>query len=215
MDRVDADVWILTETHSSLSPNGTGYHGVDSDGRPLMDGNRGIKAGSHWVTIWSRLPIEKIDLSRGDPRRVAAAITGETGSKVAVYGTVLPWTGDTETEGMRSVLARQVEEWTDLKARHEDRLCVAGDFNVNLGGEHFYGSNDSKEAVQEALDSTGLTAMTRYENTPGRRYGIIDHVAVPTDAAPMSELFCVWEDHDSQGRQLSDHPGAAVDIDTW
>ena len=70
MAKVDADVWVLTETHDSLSLTQSGYRPIHGEQRPVGDGqHRNIMAGSRWVSIWSRLPISRIELAPGDPRR--------------------------------------------------------------------------------------------------------------------------------------------------
>src|SRR5664280_1921694 len=87
LDRVDADVWVLTETHNSVSP-GPGYSAAstrypDRPGEP----------GERWVTIWSRLPIEPLPPARDPARTVAALVQPPHGAPLVVYGTVLPWLG--------------------------------------------------------------------------------------------------------------------------
>src|SRR5665647_2392857 len=87
LDRIDADVWVLTETHNSVSPGpeysaaSTGYS--ERPGEP----------GERWVTIWSRLPIEPLPPTRDPARTVAALVQPPDGAPLVVYGTVLPWLG--------------------------------------------------------------------------------------------------------------------------
>lgn len=80
MAKVDADVWVLTETHDSLPLAEAGYEPVHGEQRPVGGGrNRDVNAGSRWVSIWSRLPIEPVDLPASDPRRTAATTTASNG----------------------------------------------------------------------------------------------------------------------------------------
>src|SRR5665647_2911689 len=84
LDRVDADVWVLTETHDSVSP-GPGYSAV-SAGQPDRPG----EPDERWATIWSRLPIEPLPPTRDVARSVAALVHPTTGRPLVIYGTVLP-----------------------------------------------------------------------------------------------------------------------------
>jgi hypothetical protein len=66
--RVEADVWILTETHDSVTP-GPEHRSVSTNGldRPGAPGER-------WVTIWTRLPVEPLPATSDPVRSVAARI---------------------------------------------------------------------------------------------------------------------------------------------
>lgn len=98
MSVVNADVWVLTESHRELAPDsaaprqdGAGDRDPPPAPRPRPDGHaliasshqapdRGPDAGERWVTIWSRIPAEPIALG-ADPERTAgrccARRTGE------------------------------------------------------------------------------------------------------------------------------------------
>ncbi|MET0338074.1 MAG: hypothetical protein ABW063_09970, partial [Caulobacter sp.] len=82
----DADIWVPTETHDDLSLPPP-YVGVSTDARP------GMKRGSRWTTIWSRLPVfERLGV-KDENRSVAVIVRGEMGDLI-VFGTVLPWHSD-------------------------------------------------------------------------------------------------------------------------
>ena len=95
IEEVDADVWILTETHDELSLADAGYSPVHADQRPTT-GAREVIEGSRWVSIWSRLPVSERIADLADPRRTAAAVIDAADRRVVVYGTVLPCYHDTE-----------------------------------------------------------------------------------------------------------------------
>lgn len=211
MLRVDADVWILTETHDSLSLQRHGYVPTYSAQRPLGDGtSRNVIDGSRWVTVWSRSPVRR-RLALADASRTVGCVIDTEAGDLVVYGTVLPWYNDTETAGMDVALATQRREWKLLTAENQ-HACVAGDFNVNLGGPHYYGSKKSKAAVAAALSEAGLTAITDFSHTPEREYGLIDHIAFSTQLAKEAALVAVWPGRSDAGKVLSDHPGVATDV---
>ena len=136
----NADIWVLTETRDSFNVGGR-YSPVHSDLQP------GTLISGRWVTIWSRWPcIERV--ATRDPIRTAAALYDTPLGKLLVYGTVLPWHSDRGPSGdaenwaeHHRVIPEQAEEWVTLGATHPDAaLCVAGDLNMNLGGERYYGT---------------------------------------------------------------------------
>lgn len=71
----DADIWALTETHDSLAPTDQ-HQPVHSDQRPLH--GRRVRAGSRWVSIWTRYPIiERVMAPNADTERTVALRTEE------------------------------------------------------------------------------------------------------------------------------------------
>jgi len=211
MYAVDADVWVLTETHDSLGP-GSDYAAVHASQRPF--GSDGVVEGSRWVSIWSRHGFVEAEIAVGDRERTVACIVDFEGRRLVIYGTVLPWTNDSERDGMEAELSRQAPEWLSLPTEHDASFCLAGDFNVNLGGPHYYGSNASKEAVATRLRDADLVAMTDFERTKDRRpdYGIIDHIALSSDLAPSATLVDLWGPRTEDGRPMSDHSGVCIEI---
>src|SRR5688500_14052846 len=80
---IDADVWVLTETHEAISP-GDGYRAVSTTGS-----DRDQAAGERWTMIWSRLPIVGVETTCDPVRTVCARIAVDAGRTLLVYGTVL------------------------------------------------------------------------------------------------------------------------------
>src|SRR4051794_9835943 len=66
-----ADIWVLTETHRDLDLSKT-HRSVCSEQRPSL-GNKKVRGGSTWVTIWSRFPLLR-KIMVPDARRMVAAI---------------------------------------------------------------------------------------------------------------------------------------------
>jgi endonuclease/exonuclease/phosphatase family metal-dependent hydrolase len=211
MESYDADVWVLTESHDSLSP-GPEYQPVHSAQRPQASNPTQVVDGSRWVSIWTRLPILSVETDLADPKRTAACLVELGGCRLVVFGTVLPWYRDTECPtGMAAELERQGPNWSGLATAHGAYCCVAGDFNVNIGGDHYYGSKASKAAVAEQLNKTGLTAVTGYDRAG--RSDLIDHIALSNDLAPATKVVCIFDPIDDKPGKLSDHRGVVVDVD--
>ncbi len=81
---VDADIWILTETHHNAVP-GSEYRSSSS-----IELGGIFVAGERRTTIWSRLPIIS-EQQVGDPETAACVEVETPGGRMIVYGTVLPY----------------------------------------------------------------------------------------------------------------------------
>ena len=207
---INADVWVLTETHRDFSP-GPNYsliaHSADAHGRDAAH-------GECWVAIWSRLPAQEVPLT-ADVQRVAAARVGDT----TVVGIVLPWLTDNRDgrpghETFRSRLAQQVVDWKRLRTESLG-LCVAGDFNQDLlAVGHYYGSADGREALRAALDEAYLECLTEGDDDPLAKYGLacIDHICVGGLETRESPRSSVWPTPGQLTSLVSDHYGFYADV---
>ena len=211
MDEIDADIWILTETHDDLSP-GPEFRAVHGANRPLDDGNRQVVKGSRFVSIWVGGEGTLTSLDVTDRVFSVACLVGTEIGPLVVFGTVLPWYG---RGNYVETVEAQSTDWEALGRKCGANVCVAGDFNADLeGGPHYYGAKASKTAITEALADTHLTLLTGHQRTKstGRKHGLIDHIAISNDVASGSREPIVWDMVDAKGRRLSDHVGVAVDI---
>lgn len=211
---VEADVWVLTETHRGFSP-GPGYRLIaDSTDAPDRDAPR----GECWVAIWSRLPAEPVELTADLERVAAARVQGA----VSVVGTVLPWLSDGRTVGLRGEaafrarLAEQAADWRRLR-ENGGPLCVAGDFNQDLlEAGHYYGSAGGREALRAALVDAGLECLTGGADDPlsgPAGLACIDHICVGGMRARGRPRSAVWPAVGELPRSLSDHYGVWVEVD--
>jgi hypothetical protein len=210
-----ADIWVLTETHSSLdlSSTHTPYHSAP---RPIV---RNVDAGSTWVTIWSRFDlIGRLDVP--DPRRQVAAMFTTPVGKLAVAGVVLPWHSDMgdrpcepspgEWEEHRRVVRDEVPMLlANLFAAKDCRHVVAGDFNTVLAQPGYCAGPEGIEALSSLLSSHGLVTHTMhvpYLWQPPYQH-LIDHVC--TDLG-QAQSITTWVGNDGQIPHLSDHPGVVA-----
>jgi hypothetical protein len=217
-----ADIWVLTETHDALQPPGVA-HAAHSFPRPRYGAR--VKEGSRWTSIWSRFPCEPADVTLSDPERtIVARILTPTGALV-VYGTVMPWNGDKGRMGERPgargwsefyrVAPQQIAEWRALQARYPDAaLCVAGDFNVDMGAGAFYGSREAIVMLRDGLNTCALTCISEPSRFPAGRlvHPPIDHIALPSAWAHRARVTAAWEGRVGSPR-LSDHSGFVVSVD--
>ena len=208
----DADIWVLTETRDALDLGPT-HFAVHSDPRPKT------RVGERWVSIWSRLPLlERVPVR--DPSRTVCALFDAPSGPLLVYGAVMPWHADYGVEGTAKgwteqyrVVPEQASEGAALRERSpRAALCVAGDFNMSLGGAHYYGTKRGRELLQAGLDGAGLACVTRTEHVPPGllKWPHIDHVAVPVEWAGRSHVVAAWPGT-IDGVRLSDHSAVVVE----
>ena len=72
MREVDADVWVLTETHAEVTP------GAEFSGVATLEPDPEHEVGENWTTVWSRFPIELLART-SDPSRAVAALVKAPG----------------------------------------------------------------------------------------------------------------------------------------
>jgi endonuclease/exonuclease/phosphatase family metal-dependent hydrolase len=221
----DADIWVLTESDINLSP-GEDYCMIACSSAHAEDlaVERNKNAGAVWTTIWARLYADRI-LTIADPDRTAAALViPEDDAPLLVYGTVLPWNGDTRSKHYRGfnafthVLDVQATEWTSLIAitrqQHpEARLCVAGDFNQEWTKDK-YVSEQGRNKLMKMMDdprhplvcATGLN-----DPLPGKvNRHTIDHICISGPATDFAVGF--WPPTAAELKGLSDHYGLWLDL---
>jgi len=207
----NADVWVLTETHESLSP-GDNFEHFDSDPRPTDA--RQIDDKSHWVTIWVSKKFEAHPLEvKFDSERTVACEIETSVRKLTVFGTVLPWYND-ERSFSGEVNGQCKKDWTRLLEERGAPLCVAGDFNVSVSEHHYYGSRVSRGALQKCLEDSNLTLLTDFEATKGSfpEHGLIDHIAISKEFATPIGAIEVIQRRNSNDHPLSDHCGVVVQL---
>ena len=209
IERADADIWVLTETQDGLAL-GSSYTPQHSEPHPQ-------KRPQRWVTIWSRHPlIKRIDVR--DPIRTAAALYATPLGKVLVYGTVMPWSSDRGLSGVEAywaehhrVVSEQVKECSELRDDHGDAaICVAGDFNMTLGGGYPYGTPKGSQLLEDGLKEAGMACVTRMEHVPRDAMSHIDHICVPEEWAVRTTVVDGWPGT-IEGVRLSDHSAVVIE----
>jgi hypothetical protein len=194
MQVVDADVWVLTESHAQVAP-GDGYRRIAQSGR-----DHATDAEESWVALWSRVGGTPVITTDRD-RTAAIEVAFGPDRSLVVFGTVLPWLGSrwrnfpaANSVAFGASLAEQVSDWERIQAEDPRReLCVAGDFNQDLlAAGHYYGSKVGRAAVRSALNTAMLSCPTSdpadvvYHHTAGRAAGI-DHICISAGLPPRTQ----------------------------
>jgi len=222
LSQINADIWILTETHELVSP-GSGYSSVMS-GEP----DRESEPGEHWAGIWSRHPISHLPSFVSDTARCTAAyIEHPDIGQIVVYAMVLPWGGSQwrvfKSAGgaaFAEALHTYVGDWRNLRAAFPDALhVVAGDFNQDLAPYHYYGSKKQRELLEAALAAPDIrmTALTAEANDPvdwdpNDRYACIDHICMSESPGLCVGETVRWPESGKSDPGLSDHAGVTVEL---
>lgn len=219
MQGVEADIWVLTESHSRVAP-GDGYQLVAQSGRADSS-----DAEESWVAVWSRIGGTRV-LTTDRDRTAAMEVSIGPARSLVVFGTVLPWLGSAwrgvaaaNGAAFGASLAEQVTDWRRMQAEDPRReLCIAGDFNQDLlTVGHYYGSKACRAAVRSALATTGLLCPTAdpsdavHRHTAGRAAGI-DHICISTGLSAANVSAHVWPAPEALGATLSDHFGVCITV---
>jgi len=209
-----ADIWVLTETHDDLRPPQCEFV-AHSEPRPKNWS--GIRPGSRWVSIWSRFPIlDNVTFPTADKERTMAVLLDIGQSrKLIVYGTVMPWKGDRGIQDWSEhhrVVSQQCAEWHELSRSYPDAaLCVAGDYNTDMGTGSYYGTKQGIAMLRAGLTACKLFCATEMLRVP---LGLlqnppIDHIAVPSAWESSTSVVSAWP---SQKGVLSDHSGLVIEV---
>lgn len=209
--RKQCDLWVLTEAHRGqlVSP---GMHSAFS-----APGSGIYHASECAVALWSRWPLQILEVA--DPRLSVCAMVRIPGCdrEVIVYGTVIPYAND-------GVAAGEAKRWqrheqavdalmTDCaRLRQEDPsrlVIIAGDFNMNMDGTHWYGLNATKRRLLSVSESLGFICHTSQDIRKERNMprASVDHIWTTSNAQPAVRPDYWMSDS-------SDHNGVSVKLKT-
>lgn len=221
MEGLNADVWVVTEGRRDYLPL-DGFHGVHSppEGAPRDD----LECLS---AVWAPddAGVRQLDMpvpvSRGS---VAATLATPALGTIIVYASVIAYAAERRHIDGRaasknwevhlSEIERQSNEWVDLRNAHPNvPLVVAGDFNMNLAGPHWYGTTAGRDLLRQGLAKAGLRCITDVDVTatgqlPGKQ--LVDHICISEDLEMVGQIETRAPDPD--GVRLSDHPAVAATL---
>lgn len=214
---VDADLWVLTETNSTITLDG--YASLASEGQHGYH-----STGENFATIWSRWPICR-RLPTFDAFFTVCAEVNSPAGPMVVFGTIITYANDRGLNGTarrweehRKSIEAHAADWDRLRKEFPDHLfCVAGDFNQSRDRSGWYEDAESVKKLTSALDRSSLLCVTEDDM---RAKGLlqsrasIDHVCLSQSLATQVVAVGAWEGTTVDGRRMSDHNGIVVDINT-
>lgn len=218
MAAVDADIWVLTETHVDHGPE-AGYNSVHTP--PFIDRR---PEDERWVGIWSRYPMTPVADPPARARGTLATLVSSPIGELVVYGCVIAWANeptlaDGSATSMWQAHAETVEQidrdLTAIRSRHPDiPIVLAGDFNQDRDGSGWYGTHAVRRQLTEVLDRHDLSCPTAIDVVATgllRSHHLVDHICVSRSLVADVEVHC-WETIDDDAIRLSDHPTVAIDV---
>ena len=230
MRMIDADVWILTETNSCVSP-GSEYQRLES--RPITGPER-YAAGENRTTIWSRLPLGPEPVETHDPETAVCAEIKHGGSLFLIYGTIIPYhaagtrypyrfegevvVGRKAWELHYVSIANHGADWSRLREKFTGHhLVVAGDFNQNRDGRRWYGTDKGRQDLGEALAGANLACATKGVIEPVKEGDLlnptVDHICLDRALEERGIVVRGWPAGETPGgKRLTDHIGVYVDV---
>lgn len=220
MKVVNADIWILTESHVAMSP-GENYRGAHTEHIESRHTD-----GERRSSIWSRFPINQI-IETHDPKTAVCVDLQTPEGPVIVYATVIPWTGYPYRSGMEFVeglktmelhkasIERHGKDWQRIRAEYPDHaFIVGGDFNQHRDGEGSYGAR-GREPLTQALSASRLSCVTEQDF---KALGIlnrrnVDHICLSQRLVSKVTEVDAWEAGTlPNGKRHSDHNGVWLDL---
>ncbi len=164
--------------------------------------------------IWSSQPwrdVDRVGIDGLDQTRFISATTDTPIGPLRVLGVCIPW-HMAEVQYPIDVKRRPwelhirfLERLAELLAASDVPTVVAGDFNQQVPRIK-YGNREAAEAMAEAFRTFDIVTQGQLDgcSRPG-----IDHVAISSHLQAAATWG--WPNM-SEGRRLSDHDGAAVDL---
>lgn len=188
--KVNADIWILTETNASIIPESrepdpfSGFVGLAS--RPESPS----KPGQNKTTIWSRYGIKR-SIETYDPDTIVCAEIDTPIGLMLVYGTIITYWNDTDKDYPEQWKKHQAEidehrkDWQKIFKKFPDHiLCIAGDFNQNWDGTRWFPkvkmNDDSVGQLLAHLTDHSLACVTRKDirKEMGFHRASVDHICL-------------------------------------
>jgi len=194
LQRVDADIVILTENHSliNLGPEYTVCSTTSLDHWPEPT----YKPGENRTTIFTKYPVLK-QLATYDAFTAVCAVIQTPLRELTVYGTIIGIHGNRRAS-FNVDLEQQVADWKTLATtRH---LCLAGDFNISFA-DNYYFTHHGRNIINKVLEELHLENLTAH--IPQN----IDHIAISQSFVKSAQCkVTVW----NEDKSLSDHIGVCV-----
>ena len=214
IDEINADVWVLTETHSSIK--------LPDDFASLASSTyEGYRAGESLSSIWTRWKVLR-PIATFDSRWAVCAEVDSPFGAMIIYGTVITYANDKGVSGTakrweehRRSIEQHHEDWLKIRKLFPDHLmCIAGDFNQSRDRSGWYEEKQSVEMMSAALRDLSLVCVTEEDfQKKGFSRSAVDHICLSKSLVERHVLEAsAWERINSDGEKMSGHNGVFVDL---
>lgn len=211
---INADLWVLTETHSAIALDG--YACLATSSQPGYHTD-----GESFAAIWSRWPIRRA-IPTFDPYFSVCAEVDSPAGPMLIFGTIITYANNPGPGGKarrweehRKSIAAHAADWRRLREEFPNHLlCVAGDFNQSRDGSGWYEDADSVAKLSLALDRSSLKCVTELDmRANGLSRATIDHICLSQPLASGVRTIGAWEGKAPDDCKMSDHNGVFIDVD--
>ena len=214
---IDADIWILTETHRVINLSAT-HHAAATAPSP-----RKPRPGEACATIWSRWPIvRRIDTS--DPTEAVCVEVAHPDGAMLIYGSIIAYGGYKGPAGSSPMWEQHYhfidwhgQDWLRLRREFPTHpLITGGDYNQNRDGARWYGTRKGRDLLSHALNDAGLRCATELDFVAAgklEKRHTVDNLCLDESLAARVVNVDAWERTRPDGLMLSDHSGIMVDLD--
>jgi len=193
LERMDADILILTETTTSIELKGD-YHFFCTS----RYGENYFRDDERRVAIYSKYPmIEQLKTFRGD---TSLCIIVQTPlGDLSVYGTIVGVRGNRQNDFIED-LDQQILDYQTIAQK--GALCIAGDLNMSFE-DNYYFTNEGRHKMINVFKRLQLINLT--EAIPQN----IDHIVISQFFIGNRNIsISTW----NTDKTLSDHIGVCVEI---
>jgi len=196
MQKVSADILVLTETDIRLHPDYPQYYQT-----PLLQESypEFYRDTENRVSVFTRYKSVRLHETYDRFTAVCVELATDRGN-LLVYGTIMGIFGNRE-KSFKPDLEKQMEDIRRLSADGKN-ICVVGDYNLSFSDNYYY-TNYGRELVLDMFSDCGIRILTR--ETPE----CIDHIAVSEKFIGAAKLSVIEWNLD---KDLSDHKGTLVEI---
>lgn len=213
---IDADLWILTETHEVIDLSET-HHGAFTRPSP-----RKPRPGEACAAIWSRWPIlRRIETS--DPTEAVCVEIAHPSGGILIYGSIIAYAGYKGPDGNSPAWEQHYryigwhgKDWRMLREEFPGQLLITGgDYNQNRDGVRWYGTRKGRDMLTEALEQAALKCVTEENFVASgklRDRHTVDHICMDEELAGRVVSVTPWEREHPGGLRLSDHSGIVVEL---
>ncbi len=197
LNKRDADILILTETNSSIKPQGK-YHEVSTARLERITDGVPYKEGEIRTTIWTKYPVVNRYPTFNGNTSVCADIKTESGV-LTVYATIIGILGGTRPS-FKKDLEAQLQDFDKLFP--DKQVCIVGDYNITFTGRA-YPSYLARQTLNDAFQKFKLKNITVSVED------CVDHIAISNDFIGIQKpVIETWNGN----KKLSDHIGICATI---
>ncbi|HEY9817113.1 MAG TPA: endonuclease/exonuclease/phosphatase family protein [Candidatus Obscuribacterales bacterium] len=213
---INADIWILTETHECIDLSGS-HHGAATAPSP-----RKPREGEACAAVWSRWPILN-QVQTADSTEAVCVEIDHPDRPLLVYGSIIAYHGYKGPDGNSPQWEQHYryiqwhgEDWKRLRKDYPNhKLIAGGDYNQNRDGAKWYGTNKGRDMLSEALESADLVCVTEEDLVKSgklKKRHSVDHICLDKVLSESVSAVLAWENESEDGVRYSDHNGLLVEL---